>query len=40
MLHGSYRWQTRDSEWRIDYNHHRPHSALGNLTPSAFMKQL
>jgi len=22
--------------WRIDYNHHRPHSALGHLTPSEF----
>jgi putative transposase len=23
-------------EWRQDYNTHRPHSALGNQTPSAF----
>jgi putative transposase len=30
----------RINEWRIDYNHHRPHSALGNLTPSAFAEQL
>jgi putative transposase len=22
--------------WRIDYNAHRPHSSLGNLTPSEF----
>lgn len=22
--------------WRHDYNHHRPHSSLGNLTPSEF----
>jgi putative transposase len=22
--------------WRIDYNRHRPHSSLGNLTPSEF----
>jgi putative transposase len=22
--------------WRIDYNEHRPHSSLGNLTPSEF----
>lgn len=22
--------------WRLDYNHHRPHSALGHLTPSEF----
>ena len=26
----------RIEEWRMDYNDHRPHSALGNLTPSAF----
>jgi putative transposase len=30
----------RINEWRIDYNQHRPHSALGNLTPSAFAEQL
>lgn len=30
----------RIDEWRSDYNHHRPHSALGNLTPSAFAAQL
>ena len=30
----------RINEWRIDYNHHRPHSALDNLTPSAFAEQL
>jgi putative transposase len=23
-------------DWRIDYNRHRPHSSLGNLTPSEF----
>lgn len=23
-------------DWRIDYNQHRPHSALGMMTPSAF----
>ena len=23
-------------DWRQDYNHHRPHSALGMMTPSAF----
>ena len=23
-------------DWRHDYNHHRPHSALGMMTPSAF----
>jgi putative transposase len=25
--------------WRFDYNAHRPHSSLGNLTPSEFAKQ-
>jgi putative transposase len=24
--------------WRQDYNGHRPHSSLGNLTPSEFAK--
>ena len=23
-------------DWGQDYNHHRPHSALGMMTPSAF----
>jgi len=23
-------------DWRVDYNHHRPHSALGMMTPVAF----
>ena len=22
--------------WQDDYNHHRPHGSLGNLTPSEF----
>jgi putative transposase len=22
--------------WRVDYNHRRPHSSLGHLTPSEF----
>jgi putative transposase len=26
--------------WRDDYNQHRPHSALGQLTPAAFAQQL
>ena len=26
--------------WRNEYNEDRPHSALGNLTPSAFAAQL
>lgn len=33
--------QTRDviEKWRIDYNHHRPHSSLDGLTPTeAFMR--
>jgi putative transposase len=30
----------RINEWRIHYNQHRPHSALGNLTPNAFAEQL
>jgi putative transposase len=25
--------------WRTDYNHHRPHSSLGHLTPSEFVIQ-
>jgi len=25
--------------WRIDYNHHRPHSSLGHLTPAEFVLQ-
>ena len=25
--------------WRNDYNHHRPHSSLGHLTPSEFVRQ-
>ena len=27
-------------EWRSDYNRHRPHSALGNLTPSEFAEKM
>jgi putative transposase len=30
----------RINDWRVDYNHHRTHSALGNLTPNAFAEQL
>jgi putative transposase len=25
--------------WRIDYNQHRPHSSLGNLTPSVLAER-
>ena len=24
------------TSWKEDYNHHRPHSALGNMTPAEF----
>jgi putative transposase len=27
-------------DWRHDYNHHRPHSALGMMTPAAFAASL
>lgn len=26
-------------EWMIDYNHHRPHEALGNLSPIQFLQR-
>ncbi len=25
--------------WRDDYNHHRPHGSLGNLTPNEFVNK-
>ncbi|HTT04055.1 MAG TPA: transposase [Steroidobacteraceae bacterium] len=25
--------------WRRDYNHHRPHGALGQLTPSEYLRR-
>ena len=25
--------------WRTDYNHHRPHSTLGQLTPSEYLNR-
>lgn len=31
-------WQ-RIETWRLDYNEHRPHTALGNLTPREFVEQ-
>tara|TARA_R110002020_G_scaffold89684_1_gene218975 strand:- start:2060 stop:2365 length:306 start_codon:yes stop_codon:yes gene_type:complete len=30
----------RISAWKEDYNTHRPHSSLGNLTPNEFATQL
>ena len=30
----------RIDDWRIYYNDNRPHSSLGNLTPSAFAARL
>ena len=30
----------RINDWKMDYNGTRPHSSLGNLTPSAFAAQL
>lgn len=32
--------RTRINNWRTDYNQTRPHSSLGNLTPSDFAAQL
>jgi putative transposase len=32
--------RARIEEWREDYNHARPHSSLGGLTPAAFADQL
>lgn len=32
--------RTRINDWRDDYNENRPHSSLGNLTPSEFAAQL
>jgi len=31
--------QNKVEKWRQDYNEFRPHSAIGNLTPSAFADQ-
>jgi hypothetical protein len=27
-------------DWRVDYNHHRPHSALGMMAPAVFAARL
>jgi putative transposase len=31
--------QTIIEAWRVDYNTRRPHSSLGHLTPSEFIRQ-
>ena len=38
-------WSVEDArqkleKWRLDYNHHRPHSSLANLPPAAFANEL
>ena len=38
-------WSLEDArdkleKWRMDYNHHRSHSSLANLLPSAFTNEL
>ncbi|BEQ14169.1 transposase [Desulfoferula mesophila] len=32
--------QDKLDTWRLDYNQHRPHSSLGNMTPEAYAKQV
>jgi putative transposase len=27
-------------DWRNEYNHHRPHSSLNNLTPAEYAKKI
>jgi putative transposase len=29
----------RIEAWRRDYNHHRPHSSLGQLTPGEYLRK-
>ena len=31
--------RARIEAWREDYNHHRPHSSLGHLTPNEYVDQ-
>src|SRR4030095_346879 len=37
LVHGHARRSEKIERWRMDYNHHRPHSSLGNLTPAEFV---
>lgn len=32
--------QDKIENWRVDYNHFRPHSALGNILPRQFAEQV
>jgi putative transposase len=31
--------QSKIEAWRHDYNHHRPHGSISNLTPIEFIQQ-
>ena len=32
--------RTKINEWKEDYNHNRPHSSLGNLTPYEYVMKI
>ena len=32
--------RTKINEWKKDYNHNRPHSSLGNLTPYEYVRKI